>query len=214
MNLPIKIAMVEDHLVLRQGLISLLKDEKSISVIFDVNNGQELLDNLEEQKPDVVLLDIDMPVMDGREALKHIVNDFPEIKVIMLTMHFSAGYIVSFLKEGASAFLPKGAGIEEIVLAIKSVFAKGYYHSDRVLEIIESQARLETEENAKFLRIGLTDREAQILKLLRDKNANESIADALHISLRTVEWHRQNLIGKLKDNGMSELINWSKKNLD
>lgn len=212
MDTPIKIAMVEDHLVLRQGLISLLKDEKSISVIFDVNNGQELLDNIVKQKPDVVLLDIDMPVMDGREALKHIMNDFPEIKVIMLTMHFSAGYIVAFLKEGASAFLPKGSGIEEIVLAIKSVFIKGFYHSEKVVEIIESQAKLETEENAKFLRIGLTDREVQILKLLRNGDGNESIAEELHISLRTVEWHRHNLIKKLKDNCMADYINWSKRN--
>lgn len=212
METPIKIAMVEDHLVLRQGLIALLKDEKSITVLFDVSNGQELLDNLAQQKPDVVLLDIDMPVMDGREALKHIINDFPEIKVIMLTMHFSAGYIISFLKEGASAFLPKGAGIEEIVRAIKSVFKRGFYHSEKVAEIIESQAKLETDENAKFLRIGLTDREVQILKLLRIGNGNDLIAQELHISSRTVEWHRHNLIKKLKDNGMADYINWSRKN--
>lgn len=211
MDTSIKIAMVEDHLVLRQGIISLLKEERNITVLFDVNNGQELLDNLSNHKPDVILLDIDMPVMDGREALRHIINDFPEIKVIMLTMHFNAGYIVSFLKEGASAFLPKGAGIDEIVHAIRSVFVKGYYHSEKVLEIIESQAKLETEENTKFLRIGLTDREVQILELLRNGSVNELIAEELHISSRTVEWHRHNLIKKLKDNGMANYINWSKR---
>lgn len=213
MENSIRVGMAEDHLVLRQGIVALLKNVKNIEVLFDVGNGQELIDNIALTKPDVILLDIDMPVMNGREALRYITNHYPEIGVIMLTMHFNASYIIAFLKEGARAFLPKDAGIDEIVKAFNHVHKLGFYHSEQVSEILDAHSKHESAENAKILKIGLTDREVDVLKLLRVKKKTEEIASELNISPRTAEWHRQNLIQKLKCSDMSELINWSEINI-
>jgi DNA-binding NarL/FixJ family response regulator len=212
MDRKITIGMAEDHLVFRQGMIALLKEEKSIEVLYDVDNGLELLHCIEKQRPDAVLLDIEMPVMSGYETFKQIKQDFPEVRVIILTTHFHPTYILSYLKEGAGAFLPKQAGIREIVLAIHTVYRKGYYHGAKVSEMLERFEKNRADEEFKFLKAGLTDREVEILKMLRDRKQNEDIVMHLKISLRTVEWHRRNLNHKLMEAGMGEMMSWSKRN--
>ncbi len=198
----ITIGMAEDHLVFRQGMISLLKEENSIEVLYDVENGLELLQCIEKQRPDAVLLDIEMPIMNGYETFKQIKHDFPEVRVIMLTTHFHPTYILAYLKEGAAAFLPKGAGIHEIVTAIHTVCQKGFYHGTKVRELLEQFEKNRADEEFKFLKAGLTDREVEILKMLREGKQNEDIVRDLKISLRTVEWHRRNLNHKLIEAGM------------
>jgi DNA-binding NarL/FixJ family response regulator len=214
MDRIITIGMAEDHLVFRQGMISLLKEEKSIEVLYDVENGLELLHCIEKQRPDAVLLDIEMPVMDGYDTFKRIKHDYPEVRVIMLTTHFHPTYILAYLKEGACAFLPKGAGIDEIVRAIHAVYNNGFYHGTKVREILERFEKTQADEEARFLKAGLTDREVEILKMLREGKQNEDIVRDLKISLRTVEWHRRNLNHKLIEAGMGEMMSWSKRNMN
>lgn len=214
MDRKITIGMAEDHLVFRQGMISLLKEEKSIEVLYDVENGLELLHCMEKQKPDAVLLDIEMPIMNGYETFKQIKHDFPEVRVLMLTTHFHPTYIFAFLKEGASAFLPKGAGIHEIVKAIHTVCQKGFYHGAKVRELLEQFEKNRADDEFRFLKAGLTNREVEILKKLREGWQNEDIVRDLKISLRTVEWHRRNLNHKLMEAGMGEMMSWSKRNMN
>jgi DNA-binding NarL/FixJ family response regulator len=133
----INVALAEDHVILREGLINLLNEEyEHIKVLFDVSNGRELLDELEESKPDVILLDIDMPVLNGKEALEEIKIKYPAIKVIMLSTHYNDSYIIEFIKMGASAYLSKASSMEEIVKAIDTVFEEGRYYDSGVLKAL------------------------------------------------------------------------------
>jgi two-component system nitrate/nitrite response regulator NarL len=152
--------------------------------------------------------------MDGYDTFKRIKHDYPEVRVIMLTTHFHPTYILAYLKEGACAFLPKGAGIDEIVRAIHAVYNNGFYHGTKVREILERFEKTQADEEARFLKAGLTDREVEILKMLREGKQNEDIVRDLKISLRTVEWHRRNLNHKLIEAGMGEMMSWSKRNLN
>lgn len=201
--------MAEDHPVFRQGLIALLKEEQSIEVLFDVENGLELLKRLQDIKPNVVLLDIEMPVMNGYETFRSIKREYPEVKVIMLSTHFHPSYVHEYIKGGAGAFLPKNTSLKEIVLAITRVHYEGLYYGDKVKGIMEVFARHEAEEDAKCVRAGLTDREIEVYKLLRDGKGNAQIAKVLNISLRTAEWHRQNLNHKLMEYSKVEMRDWS-----
>jgi DNA-binding NarL/FixJ family response regulator len=209
MEKKITIAMAEDHPVFRQGLIALLKEEQSIEVLFDVENGLELLKRLQDIQPNVVLLDIEMPVMDGHETYRRIKSEYPEVKVIMLSTHFHPIYVHEYIKGGAGAFLPKNTSLKEIVFAITSVHYEGFYYGDKVKSILDVFTRRESEEDAKCVRAGLTDREIEVYKLLRDGKGNAEIAKALNISLRTAEWHRQNLNHKLMEYGKAEMRDWS-----
>src|SRR6218665_3525989 len=139
MKAPVNIAIAEDFELFRQGLMSLLQEEQSIKVLFDAENGKDLLDKLQSQKPDVVLMDIRMPVMDGRQALDIIRDQFPHIKVIILSMHNSETYISDFIAAGASGFLAKNCAIEKIIDAIHAVHDQGYYYDERVSKSVVSE---------------------------------------------------------------------------
>lgn len=201
--------MAEDHPVFRQGLIALLKEEQRIEVLFDVENGLELLNRLQDVKPNVVLLDIEMPVMNGYETFKSIKKEYPDVKVIILSTHFHPSYVQEYLKSGAGAFLPKNTSLKEIVFAITRVHHEGFYYGDKVKGILEVFARRESEEDAKCAKAGLTDREMEVYKLLGEGKGNAEIAKALNISLRTAEWHRQNLNHKLMEYGKAQMRDWS-----
>ena len=131
MKKPIHIAIVDDHVIVRQGLISLLAEYEEVNILFDANNGKELMDNLKSSKPDIVLLDIAMPIMNGKEALEKMQLKYPKIKVIVMSQYFHDEYIIEFIKAGASAFLPKNCDIDKLLDAINYVFEHGYYYDNR-----------------------------------------------------------------------------------
>ncbi len=209
MKAEIKVAMAEDHLIVRQGLISMLKGHKNIKVLFDVNNGQELLNQLATRSPDIVLLDIDMPVMDGRETLRRLNAGHPSIKVIMLTQHFSDAFIVEFLKMGAKSFLPKDSSFDEIVASIYMVHTKGCYYSERITKALASELSNDQKQSFAFPPTKFTRRELQILELLRQNKDNSDISRILAIRERTVEWHRQNLMQKSECKNLAALISYA-----
>ncbi|MCZ8284655.1 MAG: response regulator transcription factor, partial [Bacteroidia bacterium] len=130
MKPKISIAIAEDHVLFRQGMVSLLTEEEDISIAFEAGNGQELLDSLKHTIPHVILLDISMPVMEGKEALTKIRELYPEVKVIMLSMYYESSYIAEYLAKGARAFLPKNCDIEKVIDAIRTVHQKGFYFDD------------------------------------------------------------------------------------
>ena len=135
-NKNIKIAIAEDHVGIRRGLISLLREFENLEVLFDVSNGMELLDKLKHSRPDVILLDINMPLMDGRDTLKKIKIEFPNIKVIVISNNYSFSYLIDFFKNGASAFLKKNTDIEIIIEAIQASYEVGYYFDQPAIEIV------------------------------------------------------------------------------
>jgi len=212
MSKLIHIGIIDDHLVLRQGLITLLKEYENLNVIISANNGKELMEALKTNKPNIILLDIEMPVMNGREALAKINANYPKIKVIMLSQHFEDGYIIEFIKNGACAFLPKNCDIDKIVDAITYVHEHGYYYDNKVSLAMATMLK----KNPSYNRIPnhneFTKKENIIIKLICSKKSNAEIADELNVSVRTVESHRYKISKKTQTNNTMDLVEYAIKN--
>jgi two-component system response regulator DegU len=205
----INIGIADDHVVLRQGLVSLLKEYDNLNIVLDVNNGKELMDQLKIKKPDIILLDIEMPIMNGKVALEKIRLKYPTVKVMMMSMHFNDSYIIEYIKAGACAFLPKNCDIDKIVEAILSVHKNGYYYDDKVSAAMAATIKRMGFEHDLVPGTNFTKREIEILKLVcKRKNSNE-IAEELNLSNRTVEGHRYNIAKKSGITDTDELIEYA-----
>ena len=210
MKKAIQIGIADDHLVLRQGLISLLKEYDNLNIVLSVNNGMELMDGLIKTQPDIILLDIEMPVMNGREALEKIKEEYPKIKVIIISQYFTDSYIIEFIKSGARAFLPKNCDIEKIVDVIESVHKNGEYYDDKVSSAMAVALKRTTSTiNELVANTKFTKREFEILRLICQKKSNSEIAEILHLSIRTVEGHRFNISKKSNTSSTIELIEYA-----
>ncbi len=209
MSKTIHIGIADDHLVLRQGLISLLKEYDNLNVVVDVNNGKELLDSLKRNKPDIILLDIEMPIMNGREALEKMQFKYPLVKVIIMSMHFNDAYIIEFIKNGACAFLPKNCDIDKIVDAIYSVYEIGYYYDNRVSSAMAAILKKSVPREDVVFGMEFTKREIEIIRLICLKKSNIEIAKAVNLSVRTVEGHRYNISKKTNINNPVDLIDFA-----
>ena len=206
----IKVIICDDHQILVQGLKSLLKDSDDLEVIAVANNGQELLETVITKKPDIVLLDIDMPVMDGYETLKQLKSKYHDIKVISLTIHIDKVVIQRMMDAGASGYLLKNINKSELLEAIRKVYSGKKYISDEAtnsllekekLEVKTAQLEEATEE--------LTKREIEILKLIAEGYSNTEIGNMLYISHRTVDTHRTNIMRKLNVKNIAGLIKYA-----
>jgi DNA-binding NarL/FixJ family response regulator len=206
----INIAIAEDHELFRKGLVALLNQEKGIRVLFDAENGQELLNKMKEEQPHIVLLDIRMPVRDGRQTLTQITEKFPETKAIILSMHYSEPHISEFIAAGACGFLPKNCPIIEVIEAIFTVSKQGYYYDHRISKSALSQLKTKVATRG-FDFVRLTDREEQIVRLLCSDQSVMSISADLGISNRTVEWHKKNIFEKTNCRSLAGLTQYAIK---
>lgn len=193
----INIAIAEDYSLFRQGISALLNEQPGIQVIMEAENGKDLLDKLRLQQPDIILMDIRMPIIDGHQALDIIRSKFRDIKVIILSMHYSETYISEFIAAGAAAFLPKNCEIEKIVETIQTVHKHGYAYDHRVSKSIAGELIKTKKTDSQATHFHLTDREIDIIRLLCDDKTLSEIATGLHISVRTVEWHKKNIFEKI-----------------
>jgi two-component system, NarL family, response regulator LiaR len=189
--MAIRILLVDDHSVVRQGLRMFLELDPEIQVIGEANNGREALDFLSQQKPDVVVMDILMPVMDGITAIQAIRKDYPGIEVIALTSVLEDASVVNAIRAGAIGYLLKDTGAEELRRSIKAA-ANG-----QVQLSPEAAARLMREIRAPENPEKLTDRETEVLRLLALGKTNKEIALALHVSETTVKSHVSSILAKL-----------------
>lgn len=212
MKSKITLSLADDHEIVRHGILSLLKSQKHIKVMFDVSNGQELMDSLQNETPDIILLDIDMPVMNGRDALTRISTLYPEIKVIMLTQHFNEIMIVEYIANGARAFLPKNCGLDEILNAIQEVFVVGHYYSEAVAKVLCAEVASSFSRERQKAKVRFTSREIEVLELLRQNKTNIEISGLLGIETRTVEGHRSHLMQKTGSKNLAALIMYSLQN--
>lgn len=208
----IQIAIAEDHDLVREGIVSLLKGETNLKVIGDFSNGRDLITFLHQKKVDVVILDIEMPEMNGVEVLQIISEDFKQVKAIMLSMYVSPEFISECMSLGAKAFLPKNCDIEELVLAINSVHEKGFYFNDLVSEVLLNQiSKSTTKDNSKF-KNALSEREVDIIVFICEGLQNKEMADKLSVSIRTIEGHRKNISKKTKANHVADIIRYAVNN--
>lgn len=212
MTKPIHIGIADDHLVLRQGLISVLKEYENLNVIISASNGKELMDALKTNKPSIILLDIEMPVMNGRETLDRIQAKYPKIKVIIMSQYFEDGYIIDFIKNGACAFLPKNCDIDKIVDVINYVNEHGYYYDNKVSAAMAAMLKKTPNEKKILLGNEFTKQELKIIKLICSKKSNAEIANELYISVRTVESHRYKISKKTGTNNTLDLIEYATLN--
>jgi len=204
-----KIVIADDHHILLDGLKAMLQKQADLEVVGMYDNGSALFDDLKNTKPNVALVDINMPGMTGDVLTRKIKEFFPDIFVITLSMHDDAGHIMDMIEAGVSGYLLKNVNDKELVEAIRQVAQGKMYFSSEVSEkitsmVVQQQKRLNEPEEAK-----LTERELEILKLIAQEYSNAQIADTLFISERTVETHRKNMLRKTNNKTVVGLIRYA-----
>jgi len=205
-----KVLLAEDHTIVRKGLRSLLDAERGIEVIGEAEDGREALEKVQRLRPDVVLMDITMPGLNGLEATRQIKKRFPEVKVLILTMHANEEYVHQVLQAGASGYVVKQAVVRELVSALQAVHRGDSFLSPSVCgRIVEEYIRRAEAMVEKDSYDKLTDREREVLQLIAEGHSNRGIAGLLCISVKTVETHRAHLMDKLGIHNRAELIKYA-----
>lgn len=205
----IKVIIADDHRILREGLKSLLETDSEFKIVGEASNGEELLALMDITDPDVVLLDIGMPVMNGLVATKEIKERFPYVKVLILTQYDSEEYLYTVLHAGAAGYVLKETASTELVWAIKTVNDGLAYLSPAMTQTLIQERFSQKDSNSLKVKDVLTPREQEIFKLLADGNSNNEIAEKLVISLKTVQTHRAHIMEKLNLNNRTELIKYA-----
>lgn len=201
-----RIVIAEDHTIIREGLRSLLTSDPDFDVVGEAVDGRDAIRCSEKLTPDLILLDLSMPRMNGLEAISEIKKRCPETKILVLTVHKTEEYILSTLQAGADGYVLKDATHSELVIAIKSVLTGSSYLSPGISEkVIEGYLEGRKALKSKSSWETLTQREREILKLIGEGYKNKEIADYLCISIKTVEKHRANLMQKLNLHNASAL---------
>lgn len=208
----IKIAVVDDQLLFRKGFIALLKDYEEIDVTIEVSNGKELLEQLKKKKVDVVITDLEMPIMDGIETTENVRKKYPEIKILALTMHDEDSFVVHLIEKGVNGFLLKDYDIELVIDAIYAVIENGYYFNDRVSKAMVKGLVKSSKIVPRFNHIQLTQREITIIELVCKELTNKEIAERLFVSPRTIDGHRERIMQKIGAKNVVGLIMYAVKN--
>lgn len=205
----IKVFLVDDHHIVRSGIRSELSKNSNISVLGEASSGKDALEKLEKIIPDVILMDISMPEMNGLKATELIKKRMPNVKIIALTMHDNKNYVAELIRLGASGYIMKDSSPEELVKAIESVNDNELYFSPKInVDLIKSTPRVSRASKA-HLPGSLTTREESILKFLVNGLSNKEIAKELAISVRTVETHREHIHRKLNMKSLAELTKYA-----
>ncbi len=206
----IKVLLAEDHTIVRKGIRSLLDAEAGIDVVGEAENGRDAVEKAENLQPDIVLMDHAMPILNGLEATRQIKKWFPEIKILILTMHTNEEYIFQFLQAGASGYLVKQTAPSELISAVQTVYQGDFYLNPSISKtVIEEYLRMSRTANTKDSYDKLTGREREVLQLIAEGYLNKEIAEQLQISLKTVGAHRVNLMGKLKIHSVIDLVKYA-----
>lgn len=206
----IKVLVVDDHPIVREGICALLDIVGDMAVVAEAANGSEAIDTVRELQPDVVLMDIAMPIMGGLEATRRICREFPKTKVLILTQYDDKEYVLPVIEAGASGFVSKASASSELISGIRSVYRGDSYLSPPAAKLLVEGYRHKAGSRVrKDPYDRLTDRERDVLKLLAEGHTNQEIADILVISRKTVEGHKTNLMAKLDIHNRTELVKYA-----
>lgn len=220
-----KVLLADDHRIVREGLKSLLNSQDDLEVIAEASDGRQAVEMARELNPDVVVMDVAMPLLNGIEATRQISGDGNGLKVVALSMHSDRRYVSEALKAGASGYVLKDGAFDELISAIRTVVAEKVYLSPRVAGVVvedyvrrlparggDGGAHPGTEE-ANHARRGafdaLTPREREVLQLMAEGFATKEIAHRLHVSVKTVETHRRQIMEKLDMHSVAELTKYA-----
>lgn len=210
MGKTIRVLIADDHVIVRSGIKLLLESEKGIEVVGEAQNGREAIEMSNSLKPDIVLMDIAMPEIDGLEAARQIKSELPDTEILVLTMHRSEEYFFEMLKAGASGYLLKGAETSDLIQGIRTVAGgEVFLYPIMAQKLVKDYlTRLSNEETTNKL---LSKREKEIILLLADGFTSKEIAEKLVISPSTVHSHRTNIMRKLDLNSRHELIRYARE---
>ncbi len=207
--MSIRIILADDHAVLRHGLSKLLENEKDMEVIAQAKDGYSIINLAKELSPDVVIMDIGMPELNGIEATRQITKNCASVKVIALSMHSGKNFILEMFKAGASAYLLKDCEFEELINAIRTVITNKKYISPTISDVVVENYVYGTDDKKESAFSILTTREREILQLLTEGKSTKQIAKKLHVSPKTVEAHRLNMMDKLKLESIAQLTKYA-----
>lgn len=208
-NQTINIGIADDHQLFREGLAMIISQRHNFRLVIEASNGRELMDAIDDmtEPPDVVLLDLKMPVLDGMETTKVLKQEFPSVKILILTMLDQDDYIIHLLDLGANGYLLKNASATEVQQAIATVVSKDFYFSDRVSKaMLTGLQKKHKRPTALNPHAQITAREQEVLEHLAREHTTSEIAERLYVSDRTVETHRKNLMEKLGARNVAGLV--------
>ncbi len=207
-----RIAVVDDHALFRKGIISMLEDIPGAEIVFDAGNGQELLDQLPENPVELILLDLQMPVMDGLTAIPLVKKQAPDAKIVIISMHQEDQFISHVMELGANGYLLKDAEFEELEIALSSVQESGFYFNENVSKALLSRLVQKNQLQPSFnTEEVLVEREMEVLELICKELTTAEIADRIHLSPRTVEGYRNRLLEKTKARNTAGLVVYAAK---
>ena len=206
----IRVLVADDHTIVRDGICALLALAADIEVVGEAANGREALEKVKELAPDVVLMDIAMPVMGGLEATRRIRKEFPKVKVLALTQYDDKAYVFPVIEAGACGFISKTAASSELASGIRSVHRGDSFLSPSVARfLVEDYQQVASMKGGQDPYEQLTDREREVLKLAAEGYTTQEIADMLVLSPKTVEGHKTNLMAKLDIHNRTELVKYA-----
>lgn len=213
----IRIVLADDHNIVRAGLRALLDKIPGMKVIAEASNGREVLDLIRKHKPDVVLLDIAMPELNGLEVTQFVAKEFPEVGIIILSMHKSEEYVLQALRFGASGYLLKDSAADELEIAIRAVLRGEKYLAPFVSKEVVKNLLMRINNNTSIVNNKklplekMTPRQREILQLIAEGNSTKEIAYKLNVSVKTVETHRKQLMDRLQIHDIAGLVRYAIK---
>jgi DNA-binding NarL/FixJ family response regulator len=207
--MSIKVLLVDDHAIIREGLRSLLEKQPELEVIADTDDGRKAIELVRELLPDIVIMDITMPGLNGIEATRQITAEFPDVKVIALSIHSKRRFVADMLSAGATGYILKECLFDELVQAIKAVAAGGRYLSPRITDVVVSDyvKRLSATTESPFE--ALKSRQREVLQLVAEGKSTKQIALELHVSTKTIEANRRQIMEKLNIHSVAELTKYA-----
>lgn len=214
MSEPIRVIIVDDHALVRAGFCSLLKNLTGIEVVGEASEGYEALRLIKEKKPDIVLLDISMPGINGLEVADRIRKEFPEVRVIILSMYLNEEYVLQAMRVGAAGYLMKDSKSEELELALKAVAdGKKYLSSPVSKKVIEAYIKQPLKSGSIANRTGvyqrLTPRQREVVQLITEGYTTKEIAKKLNVSIKTIDAHRTQIMERLDIHDIASLVRYA-----
>lgn len=207
--MSISILIAEDHAIVREGLRSLIEKQPDMEIVCEAEDGREAVERVRELLPDLVIMDITMPNLNGVEATRQIINEFPQTKVIALSIHSNRRFVADMLGAGATGYVLKECLFDELVQAIQVVAAGESYLSSRITGVVVDDYIKHLAAVADSPLSSLTSREREVLQLIAEGNTTKQIALALHVSTKTIEANRRQIMEKLDVHSIAELTKYA-----
>jgi two-component system response regulator NreC len=204
-----RVILADDHTIVRHGLSELLGQERDIEVVAETKDGHSTIELARELSPDLVIMDIGMPGLNGIDATRRILRESSRVKILALSMHSGKNFVIEMLKAGASGYLLKECALEELIVAVRAVMAGKTYLSPSITDIVvENYVRCSSDDKSTAFSI-LSQREREVLQLIAEGKTTKQVAKRLHISPKTVEGHRLRIIDKLNIDNIAQLTKYA-----